>query len=567
MSLVSDYQRFLASPTAAALADGAVLHYITTLTTIHDAAKIVKQLTAQHLKKREEKVISAVEGQNCLALEVATTIEFISSGGAYLPGLDDNFLADHVAALPIIHIVQFDADGKIQQIRLSWDQGSLLKNLDVIGARGRNWPIRDGVDQARLIASSVASAGRAVPARPKANSSAEEVIITGKRPGTSGSNNVTGDPHASLALFGPREAMEETSLPAAVAPRASAKPPPRDYHDLFVGNDSDASPVSTSKGNSFAGGKKSQEEPIAPKGGAGKNYQPSRLFDTEEAKPQAVPNHSAAHLYKANPKKYHHFDFADGSEEQDRPKPSPVKAKTKHESQWDFEDFATPQPTKNKVRGQDVRHFGWSDDEVNQDSPIKAKRPDKPRRDAETHFEFQDDGTPDGDKRPAGHPRGTSHNDGLGLYKNNVYDEDGNPSPPKQAQPLGNVTNTKHRKYFDSQFTMTDDSPASKDKPAEKQAPVNHQAAVKMMDSNWDAYDESPEQSKKENEAKASKARNTGIMTAGDGMGGRKGSGRQWGFGDDSDGEESGGVNGAAYQKGVPGKKQQAPAGNKLWDF
>ena len=102
MSLTSLYEDFLRAPNAAALADKASLHYITTLTSIHDAPKVIKQLTAQHLRKREEKIIDAVEGQDSIALEVATTIEFLIGGGAYLPGLDDNFLADRIVNLPMV---------------------------------------------------------------------------------------------------------------------------------------------------------------------------------------------------------------------------------------------------------------------------------------------------------------------------------------------------------------------------------------------------------------------------------------------------------------------------------
>jgi hypothetical protein len=40
---------------------------------------------------------------------VDTAFEFISSGGPYLPGLDDNFLADRTVYLPIVsnaHIIR-----------------------------------------------------------------------------------------------------------------------------------------------------------------------------------------------------------------------------------------------------------------------------------------------------------------------------------------------------------------------------------------------------------------------------------------------------------------------------
>ncbi|KAH0545080.1 hypothetical protein FGG08_000851 [Glutinoglossum americanum] len=571
MSLQSIYTKFLAAPSAAALADDSAtsLHYIPTLTTIHEAQPIVKHLRAQvpQLKKREENVLSATESDTGLVLEVETTLELLTSGGAYLPGLDDNFLADKVLTFPIIHIVQFNENRQIQQIRLHWDQASLLKQVDVIGTRAKNWPIRDGKDQIRLISSSTSLVGKSLSS--STSSTAAGRVVPSKGHSTNGSttNHPTRDPHASLTLFAPRDLNEDAPRPAAVAPRASAKPPARDYHDLFVGNESDASPATVSKGRSFAGGKPS-EEIIAPKMGAGKNFQPSRLFDNEETipTPQQSPERTSR---KPNPKKYNHFDFGDGSEEGNLTHATaapPAKPRSKHASQWDFEDFVTPEKVTAKVRGQQVRHFGWSDDEVNEESPVKHKTVAAPRRDAETHFEFQDDGTPSGTRRPAGHPRGTAHNTGLGLYQNNLYG-DAEPKPSQQQnQPLGNVTNINHRKNFDSQFSMTDDSPASKDQKKEKSTGGDHKAAVRMMDSNWDAYDQSPQVIKKENtENKPSK---TGIKTTGDGMGAKKGAGRQWGFGDDSDGEENGGVNGRGFRKGVPSRKQQEPAtGNTFWDF
>ncbi len=106
MSLQSLYQAFLGAPTAAALADKASLNYITTLTTINDSAAIVKHLSAQqhHFKKKQERVISSIESSDAICLDVETTLEFITGGGAYLPGLDDNFLADRVATFPIVSV-------------------------------------------------------------------------------------------------------------------------------------------------------------------------------------------------------------------------------------------------------------------------------------------------------------------------------------------------------------------------------------------------------------------------------------------------------------------------------
>ena len=103
-SLKSIYQSFLAKPNTSALIDTAALHYITTLTTIHTAGGITKHFAAHDkiLKKKEEKVLNAVESPNSVCLDVETTLEFREGGGAYLPGLDDNFLADRVVTFPMV---------------------------------------------------------------------------------------------------------------------------------------------------------------------------------------------------------------------------------------------------------------------------------------------------------------------------------------------------------------------------------------------------------------------------------------------------------------------------------
>jgi hypothetical protein len=110
-----------------------------------------------------------------------------------------------------------------------------------------------------------------------------------------------------------------------------------------------------------------------------------------------------------------------------------------------------------------------------------------------------------------------------------------------------------------------------------------------MMDANWSAYDKSPSQ--KENvpasptgslpnngtgKGPLSESTNTmsnrnekpkGISIAGDGMGGKKGTGREWGFGDDSAGEGEGGINKPSkYRTGKTQGKNQATGGD-FWDF
>lgn len=103
-SLKAIYQSYLSNPTANPLSDNASLNYITTLTSINTAAAIVKHHAAHQkvLKKKEEKILSCIEGDDAACLDIETTLEFLTGGGAYLPGLDDNFVADRVVTFPMV---------------------------------------------------------------------------------------------------------------------------------------------------------------------------------------------------------------------------------------------------------------------------------------------------------------------------------------------------------------------------------------------------------------------------------------------------------------------------------
>jgi hypothetical protein len=388
-----------------------------------------------------------------------------------------------------------------------------------------------------------------------------------------------------LSLFTPREknvVADTNARPATVARASSAKPPQRNYHDLFVGNESDQSPQSPTRTPARERAEPpSKHSGVMAKAGAGKNYGPSRLFDTEELDEDSPVRPSP--MKETNPKKYEHFDFGDG---QDAPAPKEVKA-SRHGSQWNFDDFNTPAkvvPTK-VLRTNEVRHWGNEDDEV-VDSPTKNKKVDKPRKDAESHFEFVDDGTPEnGGRRIVGRPRGQGQNDGLGLYKNNLYDDETGGQPggdePQRFRPIANVND--RRKDFDAHWEMKDeDSPASK--PAPQRISEDRAKAVKMMDASWtyqspnqkENVPASPSTSRPTTKAPLSEATNVmstrnddhkGIATGGNGMGGKKGVSRQWGFGNDSGGEETGGANKPSkFRTGKQAGKNQATGGD-FWDF
>ncbi|KAI1104152.1 hypothetical protein F4804DRAFT_204122 [Jackrogersella minutella] len=549
MALAAVYKQFIAAPNSSLLADEATLHYITTTTSYKGSTEIGKHFSAsaKQLKTKKQEFLSVVEGQNVIATEVNTVLEFLSGGGPYLPGLDDNFLADRTVYLSVVHIVTFNNDGKIQQIRQAWDQGSLLKQLDVIGKSGRNWPIRDSAEQIKLIENCTKSSSGA-------GSSQDPSDLAIRSRGNS--TNVLRDPHASLALFAPRQESDE-SIASVISPRGGARPRQRDFAEILGDEPVDGPSRERSESPSKA---------IAPKAGADKKFQPSRLFEEEDIVeennlPDPVP--SPSRFIRPNPQKYNHFDFGDGTDEpEDVPGLADMTStKTKHSSQWCFDDFNTPhKPKPSKVlQKQNVRHWATGDEEVHE-SPVRKVAPVKPRRDAETHFEFVDDGIPNGEPR-ATRPRGANQNTGLGLYKNNLYSEDGVEAAPsaEEARPLGAITNLKDRgRDFESHWQMTDVSPAQKPQP-KPFVSEDRQKVVKMMDANWANYDQSPVQ--KENKPVPQRSGTNGergIHIGGDGMGGGKGSNRNWLFGDEDDSQTT---------QPAPGRKQAANSGGINWDF
>lgn len=107
MALHETYEQFLSAPNPALLASNASLHYIPTLTSFNGPEEIIRHLKVQahSLHKPEEKFLDIVEGQNALAIEIHTTIEFLTGGSSYLPGLDDNFLTDRIVTFPIVRLI------------------------------------------------------------------------------------------------------------------------------------------------------------------------------------------------------------------------------------------------------------------------------------------------------------------------------------------------------------------------------------------------------------------------------------------------------------------------------
>ncbi|KAF4984837.1 hypothetical protein FZEAL_65 [Fusarium zealandicum] len=533
--MAATYKQFLAAPSASLLADNAALHYVTTTTTFAGPTQIIKHISAlqRQVTKKKEDVFNIIDGQNVVVFEVDTGLGFQTSGGPYLPGLDDNFLSARDVYLPITHFVSFDEAGKITQIRLQWDQGSLLKQIEVIGKSGRNWPIRDSREQIAFIRSSIKAGGTAAPSAPSHNETSRQT--------RGSSNNAMRDPHASLHLFASREEIEAAQPASVVSPYGGNRPRQRSFTEI-LGDE----PASPSAG---------RQQMSPSKAGQGKNIQPMRIFDgcehTQEPEP---PKSTNSRYIRPNPTKYSHFEFADGTDPQDAPQPGlsfDERVKSKHDSQWDFADFMTPQKTNpsRTMRTQDVRHWDTDKDAAGGETPEHAAA--KPRRDAESHFELLDDGerVPQ-PQRPGAKPKGFTHNEGLGLYKNQLFDKQ---EAGLGDRALGNITNIKDRgKDFDHHFDIADKSPAHPQHP--EHISEGRMKAVKMMDHNWNTYEKSPVSQKENHPVEDQPGDGNRIHIAGDGMGGRKGTNRDWLYGETQDDSQT-----------VPSRKPNvAPSGVPL---
>lgn len=344
------------------------------------------------------------------------------------------------------------------------------------------------------------------------------------------STNALRDPHATLHMQPTREEIENSESTSTVNPYAGRKKPQqRSFTDIL--------------GDAPEGQHYDDRAAASPaKIGGGKHYQPMRIFDGQEEVEEDPPKSRPDSRYiKPNPRKYNHFDFADGSDPNDAPQagvPMDKRPRSKHDSQWSFDDFVTPskpQPTKG-LRAQDVRHWDTDREALGDETPLPA--PVKGRRDAEAHFELQDDG--EQVPRPERHhKKGSMHNEGLGLYKNQLFQQGGE-IEPEGDRPLGNIANIKDRgKDFEPHWTMTDESPAQPKAERPEPVPEARKKAVKMMDANWSAYDESPKQEKENILLGGGAPKDTRIHIAGDGMGGKKGTNRNWLYGGDEEEEEA----------------------------
>ena len=508
-TMASLYSSFLQSPNPSHLAADAQLFYITTTTEVKEAASILKHLQSQlkQVEKKEEKVLNVIESQDGLAVETETSLLFKTGGGAYLPGMDANLLDEQTVTLPMTHIVRFDADHKIKQIRVYWDQGTMLKQVEAIGKTGRNWPIKDGKAQLEAVSKSIKAAGQTPGVTNGTRSTGargqQDVVINQHKK----SGSVTRDPHASLSLFAPRDPNEEAASRSytgpGVAPRVSAKPAARDFVDI-AGNEPPAP-----HGTSVRSPSPSKAEGAILKSGAGKHFLSNRLFDQND--PAATRGSRSPERKKTYEGKYEHFQFGHGEEAPAPPQERPMsKGSEKNQAHFSFEDFATPPKHTEKPRPDYERHWGAGVQDVSfstsiimyhaslmpsqDDPPSIAKRPvvHAARPDARSHFALADDSPVATQNKP----KSLQRQKGMGLYQDPIHADE------RASIKRTNVNNTRRGEETDH-FSMADSSPSAAQDPARGKHATQSKTtkARNDMDSNWSF--ESPVQEKKSKQTKA----------------------------------------------------------------
>jgi hypothetical protein len=148
MTLVQVYAQFREHPKAEGLAQDANFSYVSSGIVFAGQQAILEHLAKnEHEINCKETIISCHETAVSLVLEVETHVEFVRGPGSFLPGMSANFVADEKVSMIVVHIVMFNESQQISAVRYIWDQATLLKQLNVIGARGNAWPICTGNDQ------------------------------------------------------------------------------------------------------------------------------------------------------------------------------------------------------------------------------------------------------------------------------------------------------------------------------------------------------------------------------------------------------------------------------------
>ena len=412
-------------------------------------------------------------------------------------------------------MVRFNTQGQIQQVRIYWDQGLLLKEVEVIGFRGRTWPITDASVQLRSIKAAAATPGQEKSHQLEATST----TATTKKDAettlpTSTPRKVFKDPYAAESLYDLLSPVRPDRDDQRRTQRAKPQLPhqTRDLGDLFV-----------SQGDDTEEDEKKPKKPIIRET-ASKNFQPSSAFiQKEEGDDNEKRKGATTTRSKYSAQKFGHFEIgADNSEREVKEKPRPRHNRW-NESQWDFRDFVTPEKPSGYVAPHTIRHWGVGDDGED-DQPVQ--RPTiRTRRDAETHFTLTDDPNEGGQREEEAEEEKAEVNKkninraiyqkrALALYQDPLAppspeDDDeatgttaATADPREDKPPLTAVqsnTIAARKKDFDPHWSFSNDDAdgdSENKRPPPPAAATTRLKAVQMMEPQWQACDVSPEPKK-----------------------------------------------------------------------
>ncbi|ORY82706.1 hypothetical protein BCR37DRAFT_392907 [Protomyces lactucae-debilis] len=168
MSKEAAWSRFMASPSAEALAANATLQYITSLYTVEGAASVVSHLntTRKQTRNWKEATLKARETSSELILEaeLSAELDFDGQKNPWLPGLESNMFSGKKIHCVVVYFISFVED-KISSVRLYWDQANLLRQVEAIGSQGRRWPIAEGSATVQLVKRALSGSTEQAPSQ------------------------------------------------------------------------------------------------------------------------------------------------------------------------------------------------------------------------------------------------------------------------------------------------------------------------------------------------------------------------------------------------------------------
>lgn len=403
-------------------------------------------------------------------------------------------------------MVTLDQSGKISQIRLYWDQGTLLRQVEAIGKSGRNWPIRDGKEQVKLAKQSIETPGQAQGTTQPSHAN--------------GNGRMPDDYNSRLFATGVDE--PRAKYESGIAPRETAKPQERQWGELFPNGEDghQHEPIASSN-------IRSPHQPVY-KSGAGQNYQPNRLFDPKDADDYRA---RSPERKQVDPTRNDHFEFGNGEDVPIHSNKNIGAKGQKQVSSWDFDDFVTPAKHIPRHNPEQERHIGYGIDEEHGPSPPKRPIVHAPRPDANTHFEITDENTPDHGKRPLNAVtnvnaarRYADHEPHFNIKSNAPANENTEPA----AKNTSNVVKARSDMVSNWNLSqMTEPTPTANKKIYKTAGDGMGGRAGSRL---WDiGGEDEPEQYGGRGGVKQV------YKTYGNGMGGRKGTGLSWSIGNTDD--------------------------------